>query len=30
VTAAVCTPAQIKSMFDEMCAADSPWIPWLA
>jgi alpha-galactosidase len=30
VTAAVCTPAQAKSMFDELCAADKEWIPWLA
>ncbi|HOJ20740.1 MAG TPA: alpha-galactosidase [Armatimonadota bacterium] len=29
VTAAICTPAQIKSLFDEMCAALRDWIPWL-
>ena len=29
VTAAICTPAQAKSLFDEMCAALRDWIPWL-
>lgn len=29
LTAAVCTPAEIRSMFDEMAAAEEKWIPWL-
>ncbi len=29
LTAAVCTPAEVQRMFDEMCAAEAEWIPWL-
>lgn len=30
LTAAVCSLQVIRSMFDELCAAEKPWIPWLA
>jgi alpha-galactosidase len=30
LTAAVCTLSEIRSMFDELCTAEAPLIPWLA
>ncbi len=30
LTAAVCVPSEIRSMFDELCKVEADWIPWLA